>query len=254
MEIEHVCSLGTKCQTASLMKRIGLRLEAYPFDWISADYSNILHCISTQFNIFLDKSYYITTPGNTCGNNQICGHTIYNAGMFVHHNPLLNKDHYDYFVRCVEWFKYLIKTIKPKLFIIFIIGDADDTIKQTITEFNNSFTEYTNNYILLVIINLPNQQINYYNWTIVDNIHFLELHTLSTSTGREFTNNNDNIFLDNIIQKKYTFNQKYLNSINNANLKNSTINKNSTNNNSNLNNKKNNSSFRFKLFKTRANQ
>ena len=41
-----------------------------------------------------------------------------------------------------------------------------------------------------------------------DNIHFLELHTLSTTNGVEFKINNDNIYLDNIINSKYTFNIK----------------------------------------------
>ena len=37
---------------------------------------------------------------------------------------------------------------------------------------------------------------------------FLELHTLSSSGGVEFDNNNDNIYLDNIIKSKYNFNIK----------------------------------------------
>ena len=41
-----------------------------------------------------------------------------------------------------------------------------------------------------------------------DNINFLELHTLSCSNGCEFVNNDDNIYLDNIIKSKYNFNIK----------------------------------------------
>ena len=43
-------------------------------------------------------------------------------------------------------------------------------------------------------------------FTYYDNIDFLELHTFSISNGLNFTNNNDNDYLNNIINKTYNFN------------------------------------------------
>jgi hypothetical protein len=37
---------------------------------------------------------------------------------------------------------------------------------------------------------------------------FYELHTLTNSNGISFKNENDNIYLDNIIKEKYNFNLK----------------------------------------------
>ena len=43
------------------------------------------------------------------------------------------------------------------------------------------------------------------NFTYHDNIHFLELHTLSQSNGKYFSNDDDNIYLDNIILSNYYY-------------------------------------------------
>ena len=41
-----------------------------------------------------------------------------------------------------------------------------------------------------------------------DNIHFLKLYTLSESDGKEFKNEEDNIYLDNILKSYYKFRDK----------------------------------------------
>ena len=130
--------------------------------------------------------------------------------MFVHHNPLLNIDHYNYYVRCVDRFKNLLQKQEHKLFIMINVNmnNIDENIKNTMIEFNNKFSKYTSNYTLLVIFHIPNKEQNHHIFTYNDNIYFLELHTLSLSMGVEFVNNNDNIYLDNIIKSKYNFNIK----------------------------------------------
>jgi hypothetical protein len=72
-------------------------------------------------------------------------------------------------------------------------------------EFNNKFSKYTSNYTLLVIFHVPNKERNH-TFTYNDNIHFLELHTVANNGGLSFYNNDDNIYLDNIIKSKYNFN------------------------------------------------
>ncbi len=53
------CSLGTLCHSSQLLKRNKLKKCSYPFDWIFSNCDIIHHCISDDFKIFLDKSYYI---------------------------------------------------------------------------------------------------------------------------------------------------------------------------------------------------
>jgi len=130
--------------------------------------------------------------------------------MFNHHNPLINIDHYNYYVRCVDRFKNLLQKQEHKLFIMSFINmdNIHENIKNKIIEFNSKFSNYTSNYTILVILHIKNKEQNHHIFTYNDNIHFLELHTVSSSNGVEFINNNDNIYLDNILNATYNFNIK----------------------------------------------
>ena len=202
-EINYTCSLGSLCHSSQILKRNNLKLCSYPFDWIFSDWYNIIHCIEDNFNIFLDKSYYINISRSRCG------HSKYNSCMFNHHNPLINIGHYNYYVRCVDRFKNLLQKQQHKLFIMTFVNmnNIDENIKNNIIDFNNKFSKYTSNYTLLVIFNISNKH-HHHIFTYNDNIHFLELYTLSDSNGLQFKNNDDNIYLDSIIKSKYNFNIK----------------------------------------------
>ena len=204
LEINYACSLGYLCQSSEILKRNKYKLCSYPFDWIFSNCDNIIHCIEDNFNIFLDKQYYINLS------NTQCGHSKYNNSMFNHHNPLINVDHYNYYVRCVDRFKNFLRKQEHKLFIMIFVNmdNIENNNITNIIDFNNKFSKYTSNYTLLVIFHIPNKQQNNHIFTYNDNIHFLELHTLSSSNGVKFINNNDNIYLDNIIKSKYNFNIK----------------------------------------------
>ena len=204
LEINFTCSLGSLCHSSEILKRNNLKLCSYPFDWIFSSCDNIIHCIEDDFKIFLDKSYYINISQSQCG------HSKYNNSMFWHHNPLINIDHYNYYIRCVDRFKNLLQKQEHKLFIMIFVNmnNIDENIKNKMIEFNNKFSNYTSNYTLLVIFHIPNKEKNHNIFTYNDNINFLELHTLSLSNGGRFVKKNDNIYLDNIIKSKYNFNLK----------------------------------------------
>jgi hypothetical protein len=207
-EINYTSSLGSVCHSSQILKRNNLKLCSYPFDWIFSNCDNIIHCIEDNFNIFLDKSYYINRSKSTCG------HSKYNETMFNHHNPLNNINDYNYYVRCVDRFKNLLQKQEHKLFIMICPNmnnmefHIDEDTKIKMIEFNNKFSQYTYNYTLLIIFHIPKKEQNHHIFTYNDNIHFLELHTLSKSNGVEFINMDDNIYLDNIINSKYNFNLK----------------------------------------------
>jgi hypothetical protein len=209
MEINYVCSLGKMCHCAGILQRNGLKLCSYPFDWTFSECNTIIHCLEDDFKIFLDKSYYVD---NITRNHGECKHTYYDVDSetctFYHHNPIIKIDDYNYYIRCVNRFKKLLQCTLPKLFIRIIINkdNIDDNDKNKIIDFNNKFSNFTSNYTLLIIFNICNKNENYHEFTYNNNIHFLELHTLSFSKGLYFENENDNSYLDNIIKSTYSFN------------------------------------------------
>jgi hypothetical protein len=202
MEIKHTCSLGSLCHSSQLLKNNKLKKCSYPFDWIFSNCDNIIHCIEDDFNIFLDKSYYISVS------DTICEHSYYGKRMFNNHNPLENENDYNYYVRRVIRFKQLLQYEEHKLFIMVLVNNenVDENQKNDIINFNNKFSKYTKNYTLLVIYHIKNKENNHHIFTHNDNIDFLELHTLSSSNGKIFTNKNDNDYLNNIINTTYKFN------------------------------------------------
>ncbi len=202
MEINHVCSLGTLCHSASFLKRNNLKLCSFPFDWIFSNNNTVIDCIKNDFNIFLDKTYYRSIEGKKCG------HSIYgNDYFFNHHNPLIHEGDYNYYVRCVNRFKNLLRSEGTKLFLMMSVNNekVDEEFKNSIISFNEKFSEHTNDYVLLVILHIKEAPCNYHFSYFHDNIHFLELYTLSRSDGIHFYNETDNQYLDNIIKTDYSF-------------------------------------------------
>lgn len=201
MEIKHVCSLGTLCHSSQILKDNGLKKFSYPFDWIFSNCDNIIHCLEDDFHIFLDKSYYVNRGAKKCD------HTYYSINMFNHHNPLTNENDYNYYIRCVNRFKQLLQYEEHKLFLIIFpnMDNVEENDKNKVIDFNNKFSKYTKNYILLVIFHIKNKKAICHRFTYHDNIHFLELRTLSTTNGRAFKNNNDNNYLNYLLKKKYNF-------------------------------------------------
>ncbi len=115
---------------------------------------------------------------------------------------------YNYFVRCVDRFRNLLKKECHKLFLMIFVNQKEnlnDSFINKIIDFNNKFSNHTHNYTLLIIYNFPDKQQNHYISTHVDNIHFIELHTLSKSNGVNFCNRQDDNYLDNIINSTYKF-------------------------------------------------
>jgi hypothetical protein len=45
-------SLGINCAAATVIKELGLRTEAYPFDWVPGSIGIVLHCLETELKYF----------------------------------------------------------------------------------------------------------------------------------------------------------------------------------------------------------
>jgi hypothetical protein len=209
-KIKYVCSLGFNCHTAQFLKSNDLKFVSYPFDWVMSNLSVVKKSIEDNFTVFLDKNNY--TDLNM---EQRCGHKIYCENMFVHHNPLKNENDYQYFNRCVNRFRDLLKKKEKKLFIISIINGEhgvgnviSDEIKNEFIEFNNFLKNYTTKYKLLIIVNYPNKICNNHKITHENNCIFLEIDTLSKCIGTHYENEIDNEYLHKTILQIFKFNLK----------------------------------------------
>lgn len=206
MLINYACSLGGMCNSAELLKRNKFKTCSYPFDWIFSNCDTITHCLENDFKLFLDKSYY-TDSAHKWNDNQ-CGHTFYDPNMFNHHDPRKNDD-YNYYIRCVDRFRSMLKAKEPKLFVISFVNltTVDESTTNKIIKFNNTFAKYTTNYTLLVMLHMPNKPERHHHVVRKNNILFLSLHTLSRCNGVTFDNKDDNVYLDNILNTMYSYKQ-----------------------------------------------
>lgn len=216
-KINYVCSLGNNCHSANILKRNGLKICSYPFDWIFSNYGMIKHCIQDDFNTFLSKSQYNSISKTSC--EHIFYKQNYGLGpipMFRHFNPSSNKRDYSYYKRCVKRFRFVLNSLEPKLFVIMInmndnqydMQNATNQKKLESKEFDNFLSTYTTNYKLFVIFNVTDQNEIHHNLTCDLNINYLELYTKSSSAEKGFANEEDNIYLDNIISQIYSFDLK----------------------------------------------
>lgn len=51
-------SLGYRCSSASILKKLGIKFESHPFDWIVSRPPIIEHCISDRFREFFNTENY----------------------------------------------------------------------------------------------------------------------------------------------------------------------------------------------------
>jgi hypothetical protein len=133
-------SLGYRCSTAGILKRLGKKHESYPFDWMISRLPIVQHCIETRFRYFIDPQYYTeksthTThyhEGTTPTPLKICDETIYanhyyqtlyseytkripqplsinNGDTYAHlcamnHRDIRTQETQEYYQRCIDRF------------------------------------------------------------------------------------------------------------------------------------------------------
>ena len=132
-------SLGYRCSAAAILKRLQLKTESYPFDWLISRLSIIKDCITTQFKEFLNINNYErrysntykridTTIGFVCDEhlmvntyyqpveNRYPMNTYQYHLAMNHHNILLSGD-YAYYERCCQRFTQLLESPSPVVFV-----------------------------------------------------------------------------------------------------------------------------------------
>lgn len=217
----YVCSLGTVCFSNCLMQKMNLKFVSYPFDWIISSPEMITHCLESDFSVFLDKQYYVDIG------DRVCGHTYYTFdNIFKEHNPLAKRqdwenifrhrnllkheEDYEYFVRCVDRFKKLLKEKGAKLFIMSWVHLPHDIngvtkLKNNVIEFNNKFKNYVDDYHILCIFQYSNRSTRSYEFENIENIDFLEVHTIENKKYDFFLDDDNYAFICEIIKNHYAF-------------------------------------------------
>jgi hypothetical protein len=136
---KKIFSLGFRCSSASILKRLNLKDESYPFDWLISNISVVKDCIENNFEEFLNKENYERKYTNTyetaySKNQFICDEHLmanmhyqdtnmhneentYKWSLAMNHHNIKEDDDYNYYVRCVSRFNELIESNDEKLFV-----------------------------------------------------------------------------------------------------------------------------------------
>jgi hypothetical protein len=136
---KKIFSLGFRCSSASILKRLNLKQESYPFDWLISNISVVKDCIENNFEEFLNKENYERKYTNTyetayTKNQFICDehlmanmhyqHTsmhneenTYKWSLAMNHHNIKEDTDYNYYLRCVSRFNELIESPNEKIFV-----------------------------------------------------------------------------------------------------------------------------------------
>lgn len=114
----EVVSIGENCSSAWYLKELKLKDSSYPFDWIFSSPAIVNHCIESNFLDYLDKSHIFESI-----DKKYAGHRLYHTAMFNHRSPLKSDEDYEYYVRCCERFRVLMKSQKDCLFVLTLINE-----------------------------------------------------------------------------------------------------------------------------------
>lgn len=143
----YVMSLGTCCVTSMVLKDKHLKRFSGPFDWVFSPGNMIESCLNDDFKMFLDRSQYIDIGKRV-------NHKSYGP-IFRHHNPSKNANDYEYYLRCVERFRTLLRLPEKKLFVQTNINfrnwppNFDKFIK-----LNQQLGSKTTNYKFIVVLTM----------------------------------------------------------------------------------------------------
>ncbi len=94
-------SLGPNCGTSKVLDTLGLRLAAYPFDWLYSSLAMIEHCLDDDFRTFLDASQ-IEPIHKRRSNHRFYFETFNVERVFNHHQMPKEMPHFE---RAVDRFR-----------------------------------------------------------------------------------------------------------------------------------------------------
>ena len=202
------CSLGMLCHTANILKKHNRKHCSFPFDWIFTTPKMVTSCLRDDFDCFLDKSQYVDPP-YVCpyGTEEKCGHKTYHEELFNHRDP--RKQHnYDYYVRCVNRFRDMLASHRPKKFYIMTKDNYEDdahidTFKSDVIELTEELAKHTTAFQVNAIYHKTNQGNYFYeSWNLIPNLNLSVVNTLTPTLGVNFINPQDDKEFETIMLEK----------------------------------------------------
>ena len=170
---KKIFSLGFRCSSAAILKRMGLKHESFPFDWLISRLSVIRHCMETDFSEFLNLSNYQRKYSNTyemadSRNGFICDEHLmvnlyyqpedqsdpentYKWYLAMNHHNILEQKDTEYYERCVQRYRELMTFDEPKIYLHICplitmekYNDTKENIFHELTSFDQFMYEFTN--------------------------------------------------------------------------------------------------------------
>ena len=172
-ENKKIISLGFRCSSAAILKRMGLKHESFPFDWLISRLSVIRHCMETDFSEFLNLSNYQRKYSNTyemadSRNGFICDEHLmvnlyyqpedqsdpentYKWYLAMNHHNILEQKDTEYYERCVQRYRELMTFDEPKIYLHICplitmkkYNDTKENIFHELTGFDQFMYDFTN--------------------------------------------------------------------------------------------------------------
>ena len=170
---KKIFSLGFRCSSAAILKRMGLKHESFPFDWLISRLSVIRHCMETDFSEFLNLSNYQRKYSNTyemadSRNGFICDEHLmvnlyyqpedqsdpentYKWYLAMNHHNILEQKDTEYYERCVQRYRELMTFDEPKIYLHICplitmkkYNDTKENIFHELTGFDQFMYDFTN--------------------------------------------------------------------------------------------------------------
>jgi hypothetical protein len=198
-----IIPLGYRCCSSHIIKVLNLKKESYPFDWTISKLSTIKDCILNDFKEFLKIENYVKKDMNTYNiidskkellrsNQEALINTYYNnineitndfniydLKLALIHHDIFKTEDYEYYKRCINRFKNLLKSDDKKLYLyinqIIGINEYNETKDNIIMEFINfnEFMKTISNNINGIFFILVKTDTEYANLQIINSNPFI---------------------------------------------------------------------------------
>ena len=151
-----IIPMGTFCLPTFLLKKIGLRKEAYPLDYCFCPLRSTIHLLETEFTELLNKAHLKCFIEPTDGRT-VTSHSLYHPQMF-NHQDLNDKNIYE---KLIKRKNRLIERLNEGCDIVILLGHNEDYIKssQEIIKISILIKKYNiNNRILSIYLSYKDIQ------------------------------------------------------------------------------------------------
>lgn len=169
-----VFSMGFRCSSAAILKKLGLKTESYPFDWLISHLSVIRHCMENDFQEFLNIENYQRKYTNTyemadskegfvCDEHLMVNvyyqpidmldvENTYKCRLAMNHHNITEEKDTDYYKRCVSRFRELLNSDSNKIYIhirplikLEMYEENKSEILRELVEFDNFVYDFSKN-------------------------------------------------------------------------------------------------------------